>query len=156
MLAIWATCLHVARAACPPEFPLLNDTTEINFCCRSTGCNEEDSIMDVIDGDNMETTLCYPASEERPCCTNIVVFGDFVICTSKQDFQAISAQFPIDCEAQMTSVTTTFLGVNTSYAINCFPPADDGLSEAIITVIVLLSLIAATGAAGVYLIFCMG
>ena len=33
-------------------------------------------------------------------------------------------------------------------------PADDGLSEAIITVIVLVSLIAAAGVAGAYAIFC--
>ena len=35
-------------------------------------------------------------------------------------------------------------------------PADDGLSEAIITVIVLVSLIAVAGVAGAYAIFCRG
>ena len=130
--------LHVAQRPvyevvtpdCPDaDFPVRIRVRQQSLeMCTSRPITEEDTASDIADLVWKPADAC-DVSHYNQCCLS--GFGQCYALSNEQCFLTYSAE----------------LSGPTKW---CAPPADDGISEAIVTVIVFVSLVAVAGAAGVY------
>ena len=117
-------------------------------CCEETGCGPNMySIDEAPIGVSTKDALCYPASEEHPCCFNHPDGSGATLVGCYPRTHASLLQVTEGTNGKCTPAVYTY--ADGIYSVDCFPPAiDEGPNEAETGVIVVVSVIAVAAVAG--------
>ena len=147
MLVVLAALRAVHVGVCPDTYPIPSFANSLEFC-RSTDVPCGSGSADCNNTFYAGQDVCL-VSRENPCCyiqqISIVDHSGLVRATSCVNMQKESCK-PWDG----TKGLTYYEEGTIQWCPSPEEPADDGISEALIAVIVFVSLVAVAGAAGAY------